>query len=196
MARKSQVIAIDPNRATLQELQGAVRTLAKRANQRLVRLERAKQEGKSDTYGAAYAASMEYLAASGRTRFKERTGKMTANELRREYIKIQSFLSRKESTQTGRKEMARNRYNTYKAAGFKGSFNDFNEYARRLWSAANVAKYGSETIYQVFTAARGGSWGKQKQLLDTMVKASESEERTRGAALLDTLRQKEKEGLL
>lgn len=195
MAKKAKVIAIDPNRATLQELQGAVRTLAKRANQRLVRLERTKQEGKSDTYGAAYAASMEYLAASGRTRFKERTGKMTANELRREYNQVQSFLSRKESTQTGRKEMARNRYNTYKAAGFKGSYKDFNEYARRLWSAANVAKYGSETIYQVFTSARG-SWDKQKIMLDTMVKAIEKEERTRGAALLDTLRQKEKEGLL
>ena len=77
--------------------------MAKRANQRLVEMERRGMQEKSPAYEAGTA----YLQSIGRRRFSE-TGKGTVREVERQKRALEKFLGYKTSTVTGYKEYRRN----------------------------------------------------------------------------------------
>lgn len=108
--------------ATVEELQTMRRALAKQANQRIVRLERAESAisgEKYNTFGAVIDA-YEYLNYSGRRRFSEVKGYLKdQNQLRREITVLQGFLSRKTSTVKGIRDIERKREKAFKEKGLK-----------------------------------------------------------------------------
>lgn len=100
------------------ELNQIRRTLAKQANQRLVRLERAKSTVTGESfasYGAAQVYSGEYLKKRGRRRFSEvlQPKGYNVNDLRREITVLQAFLNAKTSTVKGQREVERARIETF-----------------------------------------------------------------------------------
>lgn len=127
--------------ANAEDLRPVVRRAAKAANQRLLRLER-----KGYT-GGVYAIAQKRLAQSGRTRFKERTGKMNIAELRTEYARLRDFLAAKSSTIGGKHAIDNKRYQTAIARGFTGTAEEFADLSNRLWTENVEALYSSDVIY-------------------------------------------------
>lgn len=103
---------------SVDQLQTIRRTLAKRANQRIVRLERGASEitgEQFNTYGAVIDA-YDYLEKqkAGRTRFREQKNAFTdQQDLKREITVLQGFLGRKSSLVSGMREIERKRVSTF-----------------------------------------------------------------------------------
>ena len=103
---------------SLDELQRMRRTLAKRANQRIVRLERGESKvtgEKWNTFGAVTEV-YDYLnrQKSGRTRFRETAQAFTdPQELKREITVLQGFLGRKSSLVSGMQEIEQKRMSSF-----------------------------------------------------------------------------------
>lgn len=179
----------DPSRASKAELLAAARAAAKTANQRLVRLEKAVQGGSIRTENTAYNFAMNYLAEQGRRRYRERVShKMTRNAILREYQKTLEFLGAKSSTLTGLKSIEKNRYLTYKSAGYTGSLAGFKQDMARLWSS-DWAKFGysSEVVYQIATS------GKRSDIKSFVSMLNDERERAKtspGKLLIQTLKNK------
>lgn len=148
------------------------RTLAKRSNQRLVRLERAtsKVSGESyATYGAAQIAYDYILSeASGfrSGRFKEtlKTGK-TKGELKREITALQGFLSAKSSTVRGQREIEDKRTKTFMSgeygkaegghAGITPNKSFYNFLNSNTYSRLKAAGFDSEKIVDFYGRYKG-----------------------------------------
>lgn len=138
-AKKDKKLTIDywhEKNVSISELAQVHRALAKRTNQRLVRLERSASMitgEKYDTYGAADIAK-KYLAEKNRTRFQEfqkRKGeivlpkelqKLSTNAQRNRLIKdineMQKFLLSKSSTVSGQREIEKKRIKTFERAKY------------------------------------------------------------------------------
>lgn len=104
------------------ELNNIRRTLAKRANQRLVRLERAYSYITGESYASYGAASYayDYLRSKGRNRFSEsRTYTNDFNVLRREILELQRFLGAVTSTVAGQRAVEQRRVHTFEEKGIK-----------------------------------------------------------------------------
>lgn len=102
---------------TIAELQRMRRALAKRANQRILRLERGRSSvtgEKWNTFGAVIDA-YDYLNKKyNKTRFSENVKALTdVNALRREITVLQGFLGRKSSTVAGMIDIERKRMTTF-----------------------------------------------------------------------------------
>lgn len=108
------------------ELREIRRTLAKRANQRMVRLGKATSEitgEKYDEFGAVTKVK-DYLERYGRTRFTESlTGEtkeysaMSRERLQREIVVLQGFLNAKTSSVAGQRRAEEKRVATFSAHG-------------------------------------------------------------------------------
>lgn len=102
------------------ELQRMRRALAKRANQRIVRLERGQSAvtgEKWNTFGAVIDV-YKYLndQQEGRKRFKEQENALgDYNQLRREITVLQGFLGRKTSLVSGMMDIEKKRINTFES---------------------------------------------------------------------------------
>lgn len=144
---------------TASELGAYRRTLAKRANQRLVRLERAESKvtGEKYTFGA-YDIAEQYLKGQWRTRFSE-TAKHkinNINSLRAEINELERFLNSKSSTVKGIREIEQKRIETFEKKGLHFAstkeFYDFlnsNEYDRLIASG-----FTSEQVIEVYDMSR------------------------------------------
>ena len=101
---------------SLSDLQKMRRALAKRANQRMVRLERAKSKvtgEKFDRFGAIVDARA-YLEKQDRARFSEQLRTTTDTQaLRREITVLRAFLDRPTSTVKGMRDIERMRIETF-----------------------------------------------------------------------------------
>lgn len=113
----------------LEDLAQARKTLAKRSNQRMVRLEEGKSPitGESYDYGAIenakqYIATTRTATKSGKLRFSESASYMknNATALRREIIELQSFLGAKSSTIKGMRDIEKMRINAFESGKWKG----------------------------------------------------------------------------
>lgn len=113
-------IDIDVYRSTqsLSSLSALRRKLAKRANQRLVRLERATSKITGEhynEYGAAQNA-YEYLSRLHRNRFSEvQKPYQDLNALRHEIVVLQGFLGAKSSLVSGQREVERKRIASFES---------------------------------------------------------------------------------
>ena len=105
---------------SLDELQRMRRALAKRANQRIVRLERGESAitgEKWNTFGAVTEV-YDYLnrQKEGRTRFRESTKALTyTQDIKREITVLQGFLGRKSSLVSGMKEIEKKRLYSFES---------------------------------------------------------------------------------
>lgn len=105
---------------SMDELQRMRRALAKRANQRIVRLERGSSKvtgEKWNTFGAVIDA-YNYLnkQKEGRTRFRETKNSLTDRQaLKREITVLQGFLGRKSSLVSGMQEIEKKRMTTFES---------------------------------------------------------------------------------
>lgn len=104
-------------RYSVPELQKIRRTLAKRANQRMVRLERARGiTGEKFSEFGAITDAYEYLRTQkkGSKRFQESAKAITdINDLRREITILQGFLGRKTSLVSGIRQIENKRTQTF-----------------------------------------------------------------------------------
>ncbi len=112
------------------------RTLAKRANQRLVRLERASSKITGESYASYGAAEMvkRQLADKGKTRFSE-SYKFTG-DLRSEILQLQGFLNSESSTVQGQRAIELRRISTFEK-GEWGSFHQTGVRNRAIKFASN-----------------------------------------------------------
>lgn len=114
---------------TESDLRKLRRKLSKRANQRLVRLERAKSKITGESYAEFGAAdiSYEYLnhQQSGKKRFTENVNvNMDYNELRREVSVLQNFLNAKSSTVKGMRDIEKQRVKTFESGEWGNPYTD------------------------------------------------------------------------
>lgn len=165
------------SRATRADLQAAVRKAAKAANQRLLRLERHEK-----TTGA-YQIAQKYFKDTGRRRYKERTEKLTYNELQKEYKALRSFISAKSSTIQGAMEISEKRYQTAIAKGYKGTFKQFELDVRKAFAKLNESLFSSDVIYEALTS---GNF----DILDETAKQFQDSNKMQGQALLLYMKRK------
>ena len=136
MARENKYLNIKPNQLSREELQRAVESMAKTANQRLTELERYREEsGKYARYSehsSAYAyiekiafdkgklkesdrAKRDFIEGKGESspRFSRKVAKMTEETLREEVESLQKFLKAKTSTVSGTKKVLTETYKAF-----------------------------------------------------------------------------------
>lgn len=116
------------------ELRKLRRSLAKRANQRLIRLERAtsKVTGESLSEIGAAPIAQSYLSRTGRRRFTEKLESgLSYEQERQEIIKIQAFLKSKTSLVSGVREVERKRIEVFESGKY-GSYKDTGKLNRKL----------------------------------------------------------------
>lgn len=145
---------------TIEELQEIRRVLAKQANQRIVRLERAESKitgEKFNTFGAVtdvYA----YLDNRGRNRFSEAKSwnGMNRNELQHEIVVLQGFLGRASSTVKGMRAIEKKRLKSFEAKGINfGSTREFYDFINsETFHALVTAGFTSEQIIEAYDIAR------------------------------------------
>ena len=141
------------------ELQEIRRVLAKQANQRILRLERAKSGitgERYNTFGAVIDV-YDYLENKGRRRFSESKAAIKqSNELRHEITVLQGFLGRKSSTVKGIREIENKRLRTFSNKGIKfASTREFYEFLNSQTFLGLVASgYTSEQIVETYDMVR------------------------------------------
>ena len=173
---------------SVRELAAERRKLAKRANQRLVRLERSSSSITGESYHAgAYDIALEYLREIGRTKrfsesinytktIDEETGETAYNmyRLKREIMELDTFLHSKTSTVSGNKKAEKKRIETFtspeyglsaKVVASKG-FYDFLQSEAYDYFVKN--SFTSEQLMDVYNAYRvaGASQNEIRNAID------------------------------
>lgn len=137
---------INPYRGDLTraDLDALRRQLAKRANQRLVRLERASSDITGEnfaSFGAAEKAKL-YLENRGRRRFAETINtKMKIADVRREIAELQNFLNAKSSTVAGQRDIERRRVETFAKGEWGDKFKRTGQTGTSITFATNKQFY-------------------------------------------------------
>lgn len=180
---------------TVGQLQDLRRKLAKRANQRIVRLERASSDitGESFAEFGAVQDAYDYLEhqKKGRKRFRETLGALNdTNELRREITVLQGFLGRKTSLVSGQREIEKKRIETFetgkwgslyrmtgttrKGIKFSSTKEFYNFLNSSLFKGLIAAGFSSEQIIEIYDSAIESYQGKEEEILDRMQEALEA----------------------
>lgn len=163
MPRKNnfQDINVWQSSYTIDELQQIRRKLAKTANQRIVRLERAESLVTGDTlanFGAIENVN-DYLkkqGKEGKLRFSERQHvAMSSRELKREISELQNFLHAKSSTVAGSHRIEKLRIETFNKKGITFASNkEFYDFLNSDVYQKAIAGFDSHTIVDVYDKAR------------------------------------------
>lgn len=156
------------------ELQEIRRVLAKQANQRILRLERAKSSITDESYNTfgAVIDVYDYLENKGRRRFSESKAAIKqSNELRREITVLQGFLGRKSSTVKGMREIENARLRTFSNKGIKfASTREFYEFLTSQTFLGLVSSgFTSEQIVESYDITREKE--DDKKVVEKMAKA-------------------------
>lgn len=203
---ESKGLDINPYTASLSptELTKLRRSLAKRANQRLVRLERARSKISGERYSDIGAAPIakEYLSYKKRNRFLESRKPMSYEEERREVSVLQSFLKSKSSLVSGIRDIERRRiekfesgqYGSYDVTGKKrrglkfSSTKEFYDFLNSgLFKDLQNAGFSSEQILEEYDTARETFKGSVDEAFDAMEEALDKF-RLQGSVTLKDLR--------
>lgn len=199
---------------SLDELQRMRRALAKRANQRIVRLERGSSKvtgEKWNTFGAVMDV-YDYLnnQKEGRTRFRETAKALTDSQsLKREITVLQGFLGRKTSLVSGMQEIEDKRIATFESGKWGTKWKKRGVVNRPLHFASNKEFYDflnsetfkglvstgftSEQLVELYDSARVRLGNDEESDIVTNAMADALEEyRSKGNASLKDLRKKMK----
>lgn len=189
---ESKGLDINPYTASMTptELTKLRRSLAKRANQRLVRLERATSRISGERYvdiGAAPIAK-QYLSHKKRNRFLESKKPMSYEEERREVSVLQSFLKSKSSLVSGLRDIERKRiekfesghYASYDVTGRKrrglkfASTKEFYDFLTSgLFKELQSSGFSSEQILDEYDTARETFNGSADEAFNALSEALE-----------------------
>ncbi len=170
----------DPSKLTRQDLEKVVQSAAKAANQRLRTLEK-----HGYTERGVYKTAQKRLGQ--RTRYKERTSKLTINQLRREYVILREFLSAKSSTITGRNDIDQKRYETaVNKHGFDGTIDDFYDEVEKYYTEDVERRFSSNVVYKAINA------GMTDVIDDIIAKQKAGGKVSEGQARIDFYREYEK----
>lgn len=193
---------------TIKELQTMRRKLAKRANQRMVRLERAESAitgEKFNTFGAIIDAYNYLERQRGKNRFQEKLNALdTQSDLKREITVLQGFLGRKSSTVAGMKDIENKRINTFES-GKWGSYaktgipnapikfasnKEFYDFlSSDTFSGLVNAGFTSEQIVEIYEQAREKEPNDSDKIAQNLANAL-ADFRAKGNANLKDLRKK------
>lgn len=205
--RKKTDVTIDVYRASLtpDALMSLRRKLAKRANQRLVRLERATSRITGESYNEIGAAPLayDYLSRQDRRRFSERLDPGQSYEsLKREVTVLQGFLTSKSSTVSGIRSIEESRIRTFES-GKWGSYDVTGKKRRGLKFSSTKEFYeflqsgtfrellqsgfSSEQIIESYDEAVETYAGKQEEALNALSEALDTF-RAKGRGSLKELR--------
>ena len=163
MPRKNnmQDINVWQSSYTVDQLEQMRRKLAKRANQRIVRLERAESlvSGESLANFGAIEKVNHYLqkqGKEGKLRFSERQQvAMSSRELKREISELQNFLNAKTSTVSGAHKIERLRIDTFKKKGIEFASNkEFYDFLNSDVYQKAIIGFDSSTIVDVYDKAK------------------------------------------
>lgn len=162
--KNPEYLSVDPYRDGLSasELEKVRVTLAKRANQRLVRLERSQSGVTGESYSEYGAAQLayEYLRTtnkSGKLRYRESPmANGDINQIRRDIVSMQTFLASESSTLRGQKAIERKRINTFEKKGIHFANNkEFYEFMNsQTFKGLVAAGFSSEQIIEMYDEAR------------------------------------------
>lgn len=156
------------------QLQDVRKKLAKRANQRMVRLEQSTSSITGDSYAyGAYDKAQRYLDKKGRRRFSESINysdsrRLLTNEIR----ELEAFLTSKSSTPTGQRQIEEKRIATFHSGSWgKGkshrkittaSSRQFYEFLNsNLFSKLTNMGFNSEQLIEIYDAARSRKSNKE-----------------------------------
>lgn len=153
MARRKRKAVSNPQVAealnlsdlNIESQKSILRKFAKRANQRLVRLE------KAGVKQYAYSNAMEYLLDSGKRRFSESIGtigKMTGFQRKTELSAIMEFLGAKTSTVSGFKSILKSNAKRLADKGIDIDNEDFFEFLKSDEYKSAKSKLGSEQVME------------------------------------------------
>lgn len=154
------------------ELQQVRRKLAKRANQRMLRLERSMSDVSGEAYHAgAYDIAQEYLKERGRgTRFSESINyeKDSVYRLKKEILELDKFLHSKTSTIVGNREAEQKRIDTFTGSEWgldektvtSKEFYDFLQSSAYDYFLAN--SFTSEQLVDIYDTFREAGAGASK----------------------------------
>lgn len=177
--------------ASMEALQAVRRKLAKRANQRMVRLERSASPitGKAYHVGAYDIAQAEL---GDRRRFSEKLNYSTdITELKKEIGQIQAFLNAKSSTVAGNKQIEEARIATLtdlgrdeeghtpisEATARSAGFYDFISSKAFIYlSEKQVDSEGLQEIYDYYTEKKGLSYEEVQGIVDEYYKRARDNE--------------------
>lgn len=192
---------------TPRELQAYRRKLAKRANQRLVRLERAKSSVSGESLSGIGASEQAYAylggQKKGKRRFTERLDSGLSDfSLKREIAVLQGFLSGKSSLVSGMREIEEKRVKTFESGNWGSAkytdgerrrlkFSDTKEFYDFFHSETYRDLYSqgftSEQIVEAYDVARDTGNGADEEAMEALERALE-EFRAKGRATLKDLR--------
>lgn len=137
------------------ELKSLATKLSKRANQRMLRLERAKSVVTGESY-SDYGAYREYAQdalSPGRARFETNYSQWSDVDIRRRIAKLNTFLNAKSSTVAGQREIEYKRISTFESGKWGGGrYSDDLAKTRKLGVATNKEFYdflNSQTFYDL-----------------------------------------------
>lgn len=200
------------NSFTPRELALLRRTLAKRANQRLVRLERAKSKITGERYAGIGASEQIYdylertrpAVKGGVSRFSEKLDSgMTYEQIQREVTTLQGFLESKSSLVSGLRDIERKRISTFES-GKWGSSKVTGKSSRKLLFSSTKEFYDfihtktfrdligmgftSEQIIEAYDSTREKYQGSDKEAQQALEDALETF-REKGRGTLKELRE-------
>lgn len=179
------------NKYTTEELKEINRRAAKAANARLRALEKAGLT--SYVYKRAYKL-VGQTDETKKPRFKERTDKMSLQELRAQFAALRDFMTAKTSTVSGYRTVIQGTYENAVKLGFKGDFETLSFMYSKYMTEEMESLLGSDVIYEEITSGRASDGS-----LDTMIKqfqdknerarrGGDDSDRSQGRALLEALR--------
>lgn len=143
--RKNNDLEINPYGMDREALNRLGAKLAKRANQRMLRLERATSAVTGERY-SSYGAYTNYAVPAlteGRRRFEENVSKMNVHTLQSRILALQKFLNAESSTVSGQRAIEQRRIDTFSSGKWgygRGAVGDLG-LARKLGAASNKAFY-------------------------------------------------------
>lgn len=162
------------------ELKRIVRKASKAANQRLRNLE------KTGITKYAYKGAMHNLA--GRKRFKERTAKLSRDELRREFIILRDFLTAKTSTPAGHRAVQDAKFQRAQDLGFTGTKDELTFLYDKYMTEQMEKMYGSDIINQMIIQNDAEELKRLRMAWETEAKNAMKDKATGGRAILEYMR--------
>lgn len=152
-------LQVDPYRdaMTESELRELRRSLAKVANQRIVRLERAQSAVTGESYASYGAIDLvnEYL--KGRKRYSESLKYGTKHDVQRDIISLQTFIASKSSTVAGQKDIEKKRIATFEKKGVHFASNrEFYDFLKSSTFRELSKTFDSNQIVEFYEQVRQG----------------------------------------
>lgn len=168
---------------TVSDFNTIYRTLAKRVNQRIVRLKQMKAQ-------TGNMAAIGYLEHIGRNRFNERprfTEFSDFSRIRKEITIMQGFLASDRTTKSGRKRILKKTQNTFKEQGLDLNEGSLDRFLTQFDEAKAASGYDSDTIKSILSSVTNEKTKPEKvdEIIKEIVNSNSLKEAAQNVAALE-----------